>query len=293
MTEWVVLVNPCAGRRPVSVDEVEEALARAGVRSRVEKVEGIEAMRDAVRAVAASSARLAVVGGDGTVSLTVDTLLAANSGEPPLVGVLPAGTGCDLLRMFGIPQDLEAAARHLHGDADYLLDVACLEGEWGRRRFVNVAQAGVGAAAAETAPRLPRMLGAARYSLAFAARLPRFPTCEVTLTGPGWEYRGSALAVIFANAQFFAGGWNVAPKASIVDGLLDVQVFDATKTEAPGLVPKIVKGVHLGHRSVRRRNLGAFRLVTDLPWPVEVDGDYLGATPVTGSVDSGAVRLKI
>ncbi len=293
MREWVVLVNPYAGRRPVALERVEDALGRAGVVARVEEVDGREEMRDAVTAVSGSGSRLAVVGGDGTVSLAVDALLASGVSEPPLVGVLPTGTGCDLLRMFGIPQDLELAARHLLGDSEYLLDVGLLEGEWGRRRFVNVAQAGAGAAAAETAQRLPRILGSARYSLAFAARLPRFPACDVELVAPGWEFRGRALAAIFANAQFFAGGWNVAPKASVVDGLLDVQIFQATKSEAPALVPKIVKGVHLGHHAVRRRNLGSFRLTTDVPWPVEVDGDPVGRTPVSGSVDRGAVRLKI
>ncbi len=293
MSEWVVLVNPAAGRRPVPRQRVVEALRRHGIPARVETVDGVEAMRAAVRSVASSSAKLAVVGGDGTVGLAVDTLLGANPAEPPLLGVLPGGTGCDLLRMFGISQDLDEASRHLLGDGEYLMDVGTIEGEWGRRRFVNVAQAGVGAAAAESAPRLPRSLGSLRYSLAFAARLPRFPACEVELTSPGRSHRGPALAAIFANAQFFAGGWNVAPKASVVDGLVDVQIIEARKLQAPALVPKIVKGLHLGHPAVRRLSLATFRLGTEVPWPVEADGDYLGNTPVLVDVDRGAVRLKI
>ena len=116
MSEWVVLVNPAAGRRPVPRERVLEALERQGVTAHVEQVEGVEAMRSAVRSVASSTAKLAVVGGDGTVGLVVDTLLHAGPSEPPLLGVLPGGTGCDLLRMFGIPQDLDLAARHLQGD---------------------------------------------------------------------------------------------------------------------------------------------------------------------------------
>lgn len=293
MSEWVVLVNPAAGRRPVSPERVAEALERQGVKAWVELVDGVEEMRSAVQAVASSSSRLAVVGGDGTVGLAVDTLLGLEPSEPPLLGVLPGGSGCDLLRMFGIPQDLDRAARHLQGGGEYSMDVGVLKGEWGRRRFVNVAQAGVGAAAAESAPRLPRAFGAARYPAAFAARLPAFPACDVEVAGPGRGYRGPALAVIFANAQFFAGGWNVAPRASVVDGLLDVQVFRARKTQAPALVPKIVKGVHLGHPAVRRLVLASFRLTTEVPWPVEADGDHLGNTPVVVDVEGGAVRLKI
>src|SRR5690606_20255291 len=117
----------------------------------------------------------AVVGGDGTVSLVVDALMHAGPERMPIIGVLPNGTGCDLLRTFGIPSTIEAAARHLAGPATYRIDVGRLDGAWGRRHFVNVAQTGAGAAAAETARHLGRRLGSARYPLAFAARLPRFP----------------------------------------------------------------------------------------------------------------------
>ncbi len=255
------------------------------------RVTGRDEMRAAVLEVAASTDRLALVGGDGTVSLAVDTLLSAGA-SLPLLGILPAGTGCDLLRTFGIPQELEAAAHHLRGDATYRIDVGVLEGTWGRRHFVNVAQAGAGAAAAETSPRIPRWMGPIRYPIAFASRLPRFPGCSVVIEG-SMRYRGPALAVIMANAQFFAGGWNVAPKAMLVDGELDIQVIDAKKRQAPGLVPKIVKGVHLTHRTVRRRSSPDLTLETEVPWPVEADGDYVGTTPVRVSVLPGAVEVKI
>lgn len=289
--EWVVLVNPAAGRRAIDPARVTSALDRAGVPGRVELVTGADEMAGAVVDVGRRGRPLAVVGGDGTVNLAVNALFAAGIDVPSL-GILPSGTGCDLLRTFGIPQDIEAAAAHLRGDATYRIDVGILEGGWGIRRFVNVAQAGAGAAAAETAPRLPRWMGGTRYPLAFAARLPRFPGCEVRLAD-GWEHSGPALAVIIANAQFFAKGWNVAPRAMLVDGELDVQVISARKRDAPALVPKIVRGVHLSDRSVRRRSVASLRLESDVPWPVECDGDLLGTTPLRASVLAGALTLKI
>lgn len=291
MSDWVVLVNPRAGRRPVSVDRLRAALDDAGLAATIRRVEGRDDMRSAVLDAASTSSRLALVGGDGTVNLAVDTLLSA--GAPlPVIGILPAGTGCDLLRTFGIPQDLESAATHLSGDATYRMDVGVLDGAWGRRHFVNVAQAGAGAAAAETSPRLPRRLGPVRYPIAFASRLPGFPATDVTIGG-SMAYRGRALAVIMANAQFFAGGWNVAPKAMLVDGELDIQVIDAKKRQAPALVPKIVKGVHLTQPTVRRRSCAEIMLETEVPWPVEADGDYVGTTPVRASVLPAAVTVKI
>lgn len=290
---WLALVNSQAGRAPVPPERVAAALRAAGVEadiatpgSREETVEVVH------RAVAEGREAFAVVGGDGSVNLVANALLA-HQGLDPVLGVLPAGTGCDLLRTFGIPQSLEAAARHLATDTTYPIDAVTLDGTWGTRYFVNVAQVGVGAAAAKTATRLRRGMGSARYPMAFMARLPRFPVANVTVVTERRTYESRALAVIVANAQFFAGGWNVAPKATLIDGVVDIQVIDTAKRRAPALVPKIVKGTHLLDRAVRRFSAASFEITTDVIWPLEADGDYIGNTPVSGRVVPAALRLKI
>lgn len=291
MSSWVVLVNRQAGRRPPDLTRLGRALAEAGITAIVEVPPDREAMRRAVRAAAGE--RVAVVGGDGTASLAVDALLEAGPNPQTVLGVIPAGTGCDLIRTFGIPHRLEEAVGHLRGDRVYPIDAGEVRGSWGTRRFVNVAQAGVGAAAADTSRRLPRSLGKSRYLVAFGWRLGRFPRCEVRLATERREVIAPALAVIIANAQFFAGGWNIAPRATLVDGVFDLQVIDAAKAAAPALVPKLVKGLHLGEPGVKRVTAARFRLEVERDWPVEADGDYLGPTPIEGRVLPGAITLKI
>lgn len=294
MSPWVVIVNPAAGRRPTPMDRIVAALEAAGVvaethhpETRAETVEVIE--------VAATQGRdrFAIAGGDGTVNLAANTLLGLDLDAPPTLGMLPIGTGCDLLKTFGLPMELGAAAAHLATKDTYLIDVATLEGHWGLRYFLNVAQVGAGAAAAETAPRITRRLGSARYPIAFGARLLRFPRAHVTVTTDRRTYESEALAVIMANAQFFAGGWNVAPKATLVDGVLDMQIINATKAQAPALVPKVIRGTHLRDPAVRRFSAAEFEIVTDPVWPLEADGDLIGNTTVTGRVVPAALRLKI
>ncbi len=289
---WTVLVNPAAGTTPTRPDEVAAVLHGLGVEHQIVVPDGAIEARAAVReSIAAGWTNIAVVGGDGTVSMVMDEAVAA--GPDVTIAVLPAGTGCDLVRTFGIPQNLTAAAKHLTTDDTYLIDVVALEGDWGHRHFVNVAQAGAGAAAVQTAARLSRRLGASRYPLAFAARLPRFPRAQVTVTTERRTYEADALAVIVANAQFFAGGWNVAPRATLMDGVVDIQVISARKTQAPALVPKVIKGTHLSDPSVRRFTASEFTIETEPGWPFEADGDLIGNTPVRGRVLPAAVRLKI
>jgi diacylglycerol kinase (ATP) len=291
---WLTLVNFRAGATPVRVDTVRAALTAAGVDYEIEVP---RTARDATEAIVSAAregvTHFALVGGDGTVNLAANALLGLEGIERPVIGILPAGTGCDLLRTFGLPQDIGLAARNLVSDETYDIDVATLEGAWGTRYFVNVAQIGVGAAAAETAPRLARRLGAVRYPVAFAARLPRFPKTVVTVQTERRTHTSDALAVILANAQFFAGGWNVAPKATLIDGVLDVQVINATKRRAPALVPKVIKGTHLLDVAVRRFSAASYTIETKVPWPLEADGDFIGNTPVKGRVVPAALTLKI
>jgi diacylglycerol kinase (ATP) len=288
------MLNREAGRVATPSANVREALDHAGVDytmiAPVSKAEAIFAIGEAAHG---GTTHFCIAGGDGTISMTVNVLLGLGLDGPPTLGMLPTGTGCDLMRTFAMPRTLGQAARHLTTDDVYSAEVVTLEGEWGLRYYVNVAQVGVGAAAAETAPRISRRFGAVRYPLAFLARLPRFPRAQVTVTTEKRTYEADALAVIMANAQYFAGGWNVAPRANLVDGLIDIQVISASKRQAPALVPKVIKGTHLSDPSVRRFPAAEFKIETDVAWPLEADGDLIGNTPVSGRVVPAAIRLKI
>lgn len=294
MAQWLVTVNPAAGAKTTPVDDIRNALDSAGVDADIVVPDSAEQTKAVIRSAALDGkTHFAVAGGDGTTNLAVNALMSLDLDVAPVLAVLPTGTGCDLLRTFGMPQDLPSAASHLVSGDTYAIDVATVEGSWGTRYFVNVAQVGAGAAAAETALRIPRRMGALRYPLAFGVRLPRFPYAEVTVTTERRTYESEAIGVIMANAQFFAGGWNVAPKATLVDGVLDIQVISARKVKAPALVPKIIKGTHLTDPGVRRFKAAEFTIESTPIWPLEADGDLVGNTTVSGRVVPAAIRLKI
>lgn len=294
VSKWLVMVNGAAGRTPLAAERVNEALRAVSLDfDMITPGTAEEAVETLTAAAVAGQTHFAIAGGDGTCNLAVNALLKSGIEEAPVLGVLPGGTGCDLMRTFAMPRDLATAAKHLATDDVYPVEVVTLEGEWGLRYYINVAQVGVGAAAVQTATRLKRSLGSMRYPLAFAARLPRFPRTSVTVTTEKRTHTADALAVIMANAQYFAGGWNVAPRATLIDGVVDIQVISAAKTKAPALVPKVIKGTHLSDPAVRRFSASEFRIETEVPWPLEADGDLIGNTPVSGRVVPAAIKLKI
>lgn len=287
---WVVLVNPEAGPAPIPAERVAEALARWEVPGPVDVVRGRAEMAEAVVAVARSGRRPTVVGGNGTVHVAVNALLEA--GLDPTLGVLPGTSASDLMRTFGHPATIEAAAGRLRGDASYRIDVAVIEGEWGRRFVANAAQAGLGAAAARLGARLPRRLGTRRFDTGLALLLPTFGRASVVVDGPR-RLEADALGVVLANGQFLGGGWNVAPKALLVDGELDVQIVTAAKPAAPRLAAAMRRGVHLPSPGIMRRTMSAARVGSSRPWPVEADGEVLGSTPFSVTVLPSALAIKI
>jgi len=149
MPRWLVAVNGSAGRITTDPSLIAEVVRTVGLDAEiVAPVSPAEMTAEIIAGAERGFEHFALAGGDGTVNLAVNALLPLDLGQSPVIGVLPVGTGCDLLRTFGLPQDLLGAAQHLMTDNVYPIDAVALEGDWGLRYFVNVAQAGVGAAAA-------------------------------------------------------------------------------------------------------------------------------------------------
>ncbi len=294
MSGWLALVNPHAthGRRAKA--KVEAALRSRGISGDVIEVDGLAALRETIGAAASEGrSKFVAVGGDGTVNAVLNTLLTHTWAKPPVLGVLPAGAGCDLMRTFGIGNLIGPAVERLAGDTTYPVDVGMAIGEWGRRFFLNVASAGATAAAARTALGLPGWLGTLRYVGGVVGSLPTFPRCEISVEAGKRRFVGESLAVVFANGQFFGGGFNIAPRASMVDQLLDVQVITARKREIGRLMPKVRGGNHLSDPAVRRFVATEVRLESTDPWPVEIDGEPIGTTPVLLRLQTGRIELKI
>ena len=292
---WLVLANPAAGTGEGRRERVERVLAERGIGAEVVETGDRGALREAVAAAAAAGRdRFVAVGGDGTMNAVVNEVLSHSWEEPPVVGMLPAGTACDLLRTFGIGPTLEEAAGHLAGPQVYPADVGVAIGEWGRRCFVNAATLGLLAETVRAAGRMSPRWRSARYVAALLRTLPRFGRSPITAEMAGRSFAGEALGMTVANAQFIGAGFNIAPRASLVDGLLDVQVFTARRREVFRLTMKARTGSHLSDPAVRRFSVPEVRVDAEGEgWPVEADGEVLGVTPAVFRIRRGLLSLKI
>jgi diacylglycerol kinase family enzyme len=241
----------------------------------------------------------AVIGNDDAVDDVLDGLFA--DGAPPrddlVLGVLPAGQDADLMRSFGIPDEVDRAARHLAGDATYPLDVmkvtaAGLEGERVTRHAANLAEVGMGAAAAARRGRSPH----ARTSRfrAFWSSYVRWAPTAVKVSADATRWEGTAFNVVIGNGQF-SGGLRLSPRSFPGDGVLDALVFHGPRSDAYTMLPRIYRhGDHIPDAHVRElRAKIRVAVEADRPMPVVADGRYLGSTPVTFEVVPRRIRLKV
>ncbi len=293
--KWWVIVNPSAGRPKELRQRAEAALTRLGVDFELHISQRPEHVSELIAAGhRAGIDRYAGVGGDGTAHLILNGLMSHSWEGLPRLGILPAGTGSDFIRTFALPRSLEDAAVHLATDDWYTTDVLRVEGSFGVRYALNAVEAGVGAAAVTTAARLPRWFGSKRYAVSFWLALPRFQPGTVTATvSEHRQISGQAIAAIVANGQFFGGGMNIAPRASVADGLVDVQVISGPRRKALTVMPRVIRGMHLRHKNVRRTTGKTVRIEVPESWPIEADGELLGSGSISVTVLPAAIEFKI
>jgi len=302
--ELTVIVNPHAGRRRVGqrVPRLEESLRERGLEYGLVLTEGPgDATEIARKALAGGGRFLVAVGGDGTVHEVVNGMF--EDGEPAVedavLGVVAAGSGCDLVRTFGLPGDATKACTHLTGDNTYPFDVIKItyttaDGGEAVRYCANIAEAGLGAAVAGRAARMPAGLGQGRYFAAFWRVLPTYRLADVRVQADRKVYEGPAYQVVVANCQFYGGGMKISPRSYPGDGVLDTLVFKGPKSDAFTMIPKVYRGDHVPHDHIAEmRSKVSVRVESERPLPIEADGEVLGTTPATFQVIPQRILMKL
>jgi diacylglycerol kinase (ATP) len=300
----LVIANPHAGRR--GGDELARLLTALEPFGIVPKVEQTRAPGDATliarAAVRAGTRFLIAVGGDGTVHEVVNGLIDAGTGEhhgdDPVLGVVSSGSGCDLVRTFGLDRTPEVLARHLASPDTHRIDVGRIrsraaDGTDTVRLFLNVAEVGLGGAVAAAARRLPARLGPRRYTLGIVAAWGSFRRVPMQVTHDGGAFDDALCNVVVANGQFFGGGLKVAPRSLPDDGRFDLQAWGGSVTDVVRAARQLREGSHLRRPDVRSWSTATVTVRAEVALPIEADGELVGWSPASFDVLPGALQLKV
>ena len=287
-----VLTNPASGHGGAT-HAAERAVAQFNRRGvDVVAIAGSDA-EHARRLVEAALERgmdaLVVVGGDGIIALALQAL--AKTAIP--LGIIPAGTGNDHAREFGIPtRDPEAAADVVVDGSIETVDLGRIKGADGTDRwFGTVMAAGFDSLVTDRTNRMRWPRGRMRYNVAMVAEISKLRLLPFRLTFDGEELITDLTLAAFGNTRSYGGGMLICPDADHSDGELDVtMVQSASRSRLIRLFPTVFKGTHIELDQVRTARA---RVITvDSPGiNAYADGEYVCPLPVEVSAVSGALRI--
>jgi diacylglycerol kinase (ATP) len=288
-----VLTNPASGHGSAShaAERAITQLHRRGVD--VVAIAG----RDAVHArqlVEGALERgmdaLVVVGGDGIISLALQVLAQT---DIPL-GLIPAGTGNDHAREFGIPsKNPEAAADVIVDGVADEVDLGRISGADGTDRwFGTVMAAGFDSLVTDRTNRMRWPHGRMRYNLAMVAEISKLRLLPFRLSFDGGAEIATELTLAaFGNTKSYGGGMRICPNADPRDGQLDAtMVASASRTRLIRLFPTVFKGTHIELDEVRTER--ARTITVDSPGiNAYADGEYVCPLPVEVSAVPRALKI--
>lgn len=231
-----------------------------------------------------------VVGGDGTTHEVVNGVVGL--GEPPTIAMLPLGTGNSYLRDFGHFGARDAMAAIARGAATDS-DVVRVEHAAGTVYSFNIVGLGFSAEVGARTNQRYKPLGAAGYVLAVfevASRL-RGPVYPLRLDGGELDRRPVVL-LSFSNSRFTAGAMEMAPRAKVDDGEVDViRIAAMPRLKFVASFPSIFQGKHTEKPEVEERRAKRVDLELDGEVDCMIDGEILRLWPRAISVLPRAMKV--
>jgi diacylglycerol kinase (ATP) len=290
------LTNPVSGHG-AAIRAAQVAIARLHDRGvQVTEIIGDDA-EDARHLVGAELERgtdaVMVTGGDGVVS----NALQALAGTDVPLGIIPAGTGNDHAREFGIPtKDPEAAADIVVDGWTETIDLGRITCGDSRTRWVKwfgtVAATGFDSLVTDRANRMTWPHGRLRYYIAMLAELSQLRVLPFRMVLDGTrEIDADITLAAFGNTRSYGGGLLICPNADPADGMLDITMaHSASRTKLVRLFPTVMKGTHVDLDEVTTARAKSIHV--ECPGiNVYADGDFACALPAEISAVPGALRI--
>lgn len=280
----LLLANP-RSRSGGDPDTVAGLLRDAGLDPLCPDLSGGAGTAELILAHAAEVDRVVLAGGDGTMNAAAPALL--ETGLP--FAIIPLGTGNDLARTLGIPEDPAEAARIAATGRLRPIDVGLANDV----PFFNVASIGFGVdltrALTGDAKRRWGKLGYAVAGLRVLARMRPFSAairCGDTVV------RSRTVHVAVGNGRHYGGGMTVSERSEIDDGKLDVFSLEVGGVwSLLRLLPSLRRGDHGRWHEVLTVEGAEVEIRTRRRRAVNTDGEITTRTPVVFRVLHHAVRV--
>ena len=198
-----------------------------------------------------------VVGGDGTITRT----LAGIVGTKNKLGVIPSGSGNDTYRTIKMLPKGETK-----------IDLAKINDTY----FINVACTGVDAEVANNLDKLKetKIPTSQLYNASIVYTFVKFKHKRMKLHTSIKDIDSKYTILSICNGAYYGGGFNIAPKAELTDGLLDIYYAEKmSKIKMIPLLLKMKRGKHEGKRKINKFRTNHVEIDFEEEITFNVDGE--------------------
>jgi len=231
--------------------------------------------------------KVIIAGGDGTIHNVINVIMKNNIDIP--ISIFPVGTSNDYARYFNMPRDIK-------GMVDVALRdnyTACDIGLANDKYFINVASAGnIIDISQRTNEELKNNVGVMAYYLSAIEEITNLKAINMNIISEECKYNGKVFFVLVVNGKSVLGFNQIAPDASMSDGVFDV--FIVKKVHRIELIPLIIKalnGDHVNSDSVISFQTNRLRIECDEKTGTDLDGESSLTFPI--ELEAISKRLKI
>ena len=284
------IYNPIAGkgRSAAFRAALESRLARLNVPHAFHETHG---RGDAVRLAreltrdAAGPVDIVAMGGDGTLNEVLNGLADPAAAR---LGIVPCGSGNDFAAVAGIPATPEGALELLlNGRAKPTDYMVC-----GGVRGINAIGTGIDVDILRRYGRMKLLKGSAAYLTSLIITVLTYRARPFYDETDGAPVPHRAMIACAGNGRRFGGGIVICPEAEIDDGLMDVVIIDDIKRAAiPFAFLRLMQKRVLELPTAHFRRVPALKVRSDVPMPIQIDGEIYEDLPFDVHVVPGGLRI--
>ncbi|HRN94098.1 MAG: diacylglycerol kinase family lipid kinase [Chitinophagales bacterium] len=260
----------------------------------------------ACEAVKSGSEIIVCGGGDGSLNETANGVmqgldfLKEEEKEKIRLAVLPLGTGNDFIKTMRSPSNIKILYEAIQKDNVQKIDLGFAEffsqnGKPQKRYFINIVDVGMGGVVAEKLSRYSKWLGAnLTYQRAILSTLITYKNQAIEVNSNTFSYKGNMMNFIVANGKYFGSGLGIAPEASPLNGKFSVVILGGISIlDYLRNLGKVKRCEKIKHPQVQYHRAETIELNSALPLPIDMDGEFVGYSPLKISIHKQALKFIV
>ena len=275
--KYIFIINRIAGRgRYIKIlPNIESACKKRSIDYEIRYVEENYTTAQIAEEYKDTENIIYVVGGDGTITTTLKSIVGTNN----KLGIIPAGSGNDTYRTIKkLPK------------GESVIDLGKINDTY----FINVACTGVDAEVANNVDilRKTKIPTSQLYNASIVYTFVKFKPKKVKLKTNIKDIEGKYTILSICNGGYYGGGFNIAPKSQLTDGLLDIYYAEEMpKLKMIPLILKVKNGKHEGKRKVHKFRTNHVEIELEENVTFNVDGEKLKNNKFVIDIIPNAIKV--